>query len=191
MPKLDKKQLIIQSAIEVFCDNGFEKTTISNVARHAGIGKGTVYGYFKSKEELFSNCVIAMFDYFNDGFMEILSQDIPFREKLNSCFKHTETLLSRASMGISLINKKPTGELIFLADIMKTEADFLKNNLFVATKTAIDNGEIRSDIDIETVTFYIQISVLIIMQSASNDKTNITMIDDILKLIFGGIGNNN
>ena len=49
---MEKEEIIIQAGIKLFQEKGFAATTVSAVAKEAGIGKGTVYGYFKSKEEL-------------------------------------------------------------------------------------------------------------------------------------------
>lgn len=48
----NKKDLVLESASKLFCHYGFEKTTIDDIARDAGIGKGTIYSEFKSKEEI-------------------------------------------------------------------------------------------------------------------------------------------
>jgi len=50
---MDKKTQIINAAIEVFAKQGLEKGKIADIAQVAGIGKGTVYEYFKSKDEIF------------------------------------------------------------------------------------------------------------------------------------------
>ena len=52
--KSKKRQLIMEAALQVFVEHGYEKTKIIDVARTAGIGKGTVYEYLKSKEALFA-----------------------------------------------------------------------------------------------------------------------------------------
>jgi len=44
---------IVAAAIEVFARRGFAAATIDEIAREAGLGKGTLYQYFDSKEELF------------------------------------------------------------------------------------------------------------------------------------------
>ena len=44
---------IIQAALEVFADRGFAATTLEDVARNAGVTKGTIYLYFENKEALF------------------------------------------------------------------------------------------------------------------------------------------
>jgi AcrR family transcriptional regulator len=49
----DKKDNIIRAAIQVFAKRGYAATRIIDVARAAGIGKGTIYEYFRSKEDLF------------------------------------------------------------------------------------------------------------------------------------------
>lgn len=49
----DKKTQIINAAIEVFAKQGLEKGKIADIAKVAKIGKGTIYEYFKSKDEIF------------------------------------------------------------------------------------------------------------------------------------------
>lgn len=49
----ETRSKIIHAAMLYFARNGFAGTKISDLARHIGIGQGTLYIYFKSKEELF------------------------------------------------------------------------------------------------------------------------------------------
>jgi AcrR family transcriptional regulator len=44
---------ILAAAMRVFCERGFHQTNLAEVAREAGISKGTIYLYFKNKEDLF------------------------------------------------------------------------------------------------------------------------------------------
>lgn len=54
-----KKEKIIKAAITIFAQTGYAGTRIAEVAEAAGIGKGTIYEYFRSKEDLF----FATFEY--------------------------------------------------------------------------------------------------------------------------------
>jgi AcrR family transcriptional regulator len=56
----EKKNLIIRAAIRVFSKMGFARSKMIQVAEAAGIGKGTIYEYFKSKEDL----IAAVFNTF-------------------------------------------------------------------------------------------------------------------------------
>lgn len=47
-----KKQLIMDTALELFAENGFHATSISQIAAKAGISKGLTYNYFKSKDRI-------------------------------------------------------------------------------------------------------------------------------------------
>jgi AcrR family transcriptional regulator len=49
----EKQQAIVGAALEVFARRGFTAATIEEIARTAGLGKGTVYQYFGSKDDLF------------------------------------------------------------------------------------------------------------------------------------------
>lgn len=51
--KAQRRNQIVQAAAAVFSKTGFVQSTISEIAEKAGIGKGTVYEYFSSKDELF------------------------------------------------------------------------------------------------------------------------------------------
>ena len=48
-----KRTRLLRTAITVFAKNGFDKTTVDDIASAAGIAKGTVYYHFKSKEDVF------------------------------------------------------------------------------------------------------------------------------------------
>jgi AcrR family transcriptional regulator len=52
-PDPAKRDNIINAAIQVFAQKGYAAARIIDVARMAGIGKGTIYEYFRSKEDLF------------------------------------------------------------------------------------------------------------------------------------------
>jgi len=57
-PAKDEREAAFkQAALKVFSSKGYHKTTISEVAMEAGFGKGTLYWYWNSKEELYFSLV--------------------------------------------------------------------------------------------------------------------------------------
>ena len=68
----DKRERILAAAKKVFAMRGFAGATISDIARQAEIGKGTVYEYFNSKEDLF----FAVFEWFIEQEAAALKVDI-------------------------------------------------------------------------------------------------------------------
>src|ERR1051325_11966244 len=48
----DKRSAILRAAIRVFAGNGYFNSKVADIAREAGVADGTVYLYFKSKEEI-------------------------------------------------------------------------------------------------------------------------------------------
>ncbi len=58
--------LIMNTALELFSQNGYQATTIDLIAKTAGISKGLLYNYFESKEKLLEAILIQGFDYFTD-----------------------------------------------------------------------------------------------------------------------------
>src|SRR5215467_14150395 len=48
----DKREAILSAALELFVERGFYGTTVPEIAERAGVGAGTIYRYFESKEAL-------------------------------------------------------------------------------------------------------------------------------------------
>lgn len=63
--KEKKRKEIMDAAIVVFSRTGYHRTKIKDVADEAGVGKGTVYEYFDSKEDLF----LCMCEYLYEQFL--------------------------------------------------------------------------------------------------------------------------
>jgi len=61
-----RKSLIMQAALELFANEGYHATSISKIAKKAGISKGLLYNYFESKEAL----IVAILD---QGFAELFA----------------------------------------------------------------------------------------------------------------------
>ncbi len=51
--RLEKKNLIAEAAKSLFVKYGYSKTSLDDIAKEAHIGKGTIYYYFESKEDIF------------------------------------------------------------------------------------------------------------------------------------------
>lgn len=50
-------QKIIKAALPVFASKGFNETTLDEIVKIAGVGKGTIYNHFKNKEDLFRKII--------------------------------------------------------------------------------------------------------------------------------------
>jgi AcrR family transcriptional regulator len=57
---LDRREAILAAALDEFSTRGFEAARLDDVARRAGVAKGTIYLYFRDKESLFQELVRAM-----------------------------------------------------------------------------------------------------------------------------------
>jgi len=73
---LDKKPQIIDAAIKVFANKGFYNSKVADVAREAGIADGTIYNYFKNKDDLLISLFELKVEELLDKFKNAL---IPFK----------------------------------------------------------------------------------------------------------------
>jgi TetR/AcrR family transcriptional regulator, fatty acid metabolism regulator protein len=68
----DKPQQIIDAAVRVFARTGFYNSRVSDIAREAGIASGTIYLYFKTKDEI----LVTLFREKMAGFVSTLRKEI-------------------------------------------------------------------------------------------------------------------
>ena len=62
--ELPRRDQILAAAVEVFSEKGFHAARVEEIAQRAGIGKGTVYEYFTTKQELFQEVLQEGMDYY-------------------------------------------------------------------------------------------------------------------------------
>ena len=60
--RVQKKELITKVSLELFAENGFHATSMSKIAKKAGISKGLAYNYFESKKEILDQIIQSGFD---------------------------------------------------------------------------------------------------------------------------------
>ena len=77
-----RKADIARAALGVFSEKGFDAASISRIARVAGIGKGTIYEYFSSKDDLIFHAMKVWIEGYVAGLNEIMDQDLGPEEKL-------------------------------------------------------------------------------------------------------------
>ncbi|SFA95843.1 transcriptional regulator, TetR family [Lentibacillus halodurans] len=78
----NKKEAIIQSAIEVFRKKGIEKATVSDIVKGAGIAQGTFYLYFSSKLSVMLSIAEVMTEKILHEIHENVHEALPFHRKL-------------------------------------------------------------------------------------------------------------
>src|SRR5688572_12812352 len=61
---VDKREAILRAAIKVFASNGYFNSKVADIAGEAGIADGTVYLYFKSKDEILHSVFDRAMDEF-------------------------------------------------------------------------------------------------------------------------------
>jgi len=97
----DKYHLILDAAIKVFAELGFHNSTISQVAKEAGVADGTIYLYFKNKHDI----LVQFFTYKTkqvfDSFKEAVNKGDNAIDKLKHLIqKHFEEFQKDRNMAV-------------------------------------------------------------------------------------------
>lgn len=79
----EKRALIMETALKLFANQGYSKTSISQIAREADISKGLMYNYFDSKESLLKSILNELADEFSKNIDPNKDKIITEEEALN------------------------------------------------------------------------------------------------------------
>jgi len=161
--KKEKKELIIRAAIKLFAQKGFARTTISDIAQAAGTGKGTIYNYFETKDDIIHNSFYFFIKELEFDFEAILLSSIPAIEKLKQVFDtFTRTM--------QLSENRQLMELMFdfwaesIKSVQAKNILFKKMNIFYQAyrklcqdliKDGIREGSFRKNVDAKTMAIII------------------------------------
>jgi AcrR family transcriptional regulator len=128
----ETKNLIIKKSILFFARNGFAGTKISDLSKHIGIAQGTIYIYFKSKEELYDE-IFAISDKIagNDKLTMLSGLPLPAEQKIRKMSDYIIKSLKDDEMfaaGIALYTQR----------LLEGEAD---QSFYMTTEKIIKQGQ--------------------------------------------------
>ncbi len=90
-PTPELREKILRSAQQLFAEREFHQVLTEEIAARAGVGKGSVYRQFGSKEELYAAAVIDGFAKLQQEILAALKQPGPMRDRLSVVIEHTLT----------------------------------------------------------------------------------------------------
>lgn len=79
----NRKELILDAATKAFTEFGYKATTMDLVAKMANVGKGTIYTFFKNKEELFDEIFSSLLKEMRRTADQVMDSELPFHEKVH------------------------------------------------------------------------------------------------------------
>jgi TetR/AcrR family fatty acid metabolism transcriptional regulator len=97
----DKYQRILDAAVAVFAEKGFFFARISDIAERANVADGTVYLYFKNKDEILASAINTAFDGFKStARTELEKLPTPSERLRRLAYLHLEALGSNRNMAV-------------------------------------------------------------------------------------------
>ena len=80
--KDEKRANIALSAIKLFCEKGIQQTSIDEIAKSAEVAKGTIYLYFKNKEEIVFTIWDILSEQHQEFFQKKITENMSAKEKI-------------------------------------------------------------------------------------------------------------
>lgn len=164
MPKVvDKKKKrseIAKSAVEIFARKGFENTTVQEISDRAKIAKGSVYLYFKTKEDILNEASKVILGELEGDLLESLNHQTGPVEKLSALITEGMKItpefeqIFTVYMEIRLFHLRDNGYEGFIKNFEDTLM-----NLITVTIEIIEQGKsqgiFRNDANAQALAFYV------------------------------------
>lgn len=148
--KRELKEKIIQSAIENFAKKGFDRTRMEDIAAASGLAKGTLYLYFKNKEDLF----YAICEHNLEGLRNQLSRLFNRKENIIIDAARFYNEYQKVSLGSDIIWFEMIAISTRNARLRKILSQYQRNVYDVVReflKLQIQKGFLRDDINVENI----------------------------------------
>lgn len=187
---LDKREAILRAAIKVFANRGYFNSKVADIAGEAGIADGTVYLYFKSKDDILHSIFDrAMTEFIDEGRRQLAEIEDPVERIRRIAQLHLEKLGADRNMAI-VFQVELRGSTKFMEQfsaagfgeyldiIRKTIADGQASGVFRPDLKPVVGAKILYGALDEMVTNWIL---------SKRSYPLAPMADEVLKVFFGGV----
>jgi len=145
--KRETRQAILDAAIRLFGDKGYDKTSIEDLATEAGIGKTTIYGYFATKQEIFQSFCDEEIEYSFRTIRESIDPDAPLLKQLVALFMlQFHFVTENKEFGRQLIR-----ELAFPKESSDNSLEHMQRYLDTLEELLEGSGKIKPEVNLATL----------------------------------------
>jgi len=171
---LEKRERVLTAATDLFAERGFHRTEMDEIARRAGISKGSLYNYFKSKDELFLHiCNLGIHGFRQSVWREIPSDGDIYRQ-VEELFRREVPLILEHPQNFQIyLNLASSGMKRFADRYTRKGEEFGAQRLKALLRQGIARGIVRSDLDVRYTAFLIHSLSLIFMASLASQHFQI------------------
>jgi len=182
--KQKTKKAILEAAITLFSENGYENTSIENIAKIAGIGKGTVYGYFQTKKEILKGFCEYELEKIHMKLVNSSNQDAPILEQMLTIYM-TEFF--------HVTQNKEFGRLYMRESIFPSQSEAQNNQeiddkyfqiLFPILKKGQERGELRKDVELLYITAHFYSLYILIISAWYTGRITSEEVEPTMEVLF-------
>ncbi|KIL36485.1 TetR family transcriptional regulator [Cohnella kolymensis] len=140
---VDRRKQVIEAAKRSFASFGYKATTMEQVAKLAGVGKGTIYTFFSNKEQLFDEIMSGMIHDMREIAEETLNSSLPFAETLTGVLSRLLDYRDRHQLAVKLSQEvRDIGTAVAKEGLDQLEGAIVA---FIArhVKVYVDRGEVK------------------------------------------------
>lgn len=163
-----KAQRIIDAAVSEFAEKGYEAANTNRIAKTAEISVGSLFQYFKTKENLFRYVIHLGAGIIETDIGEILKEEVSGREKIHKLMLLTVNSCEQYPEYQQLYHEiTATGNRELILDIARELESYSATGLVKLIKQGQEQGDIRTDLPAEVLAFTVDNTMVMMQYSLS------------------------
>ncbi|MEP7147348.1 MAG: TetR/AcrR family transcriptional regulator [Acidobacteriota bacterium] len=186
----DKREAILRAATSVFAEKGFFNSKVADIAKAAGVADGTVYLYFKNKDDVLHSIFDrAMGEFIADGRRELATLDKPEDKLRRIAELHLERLGADRNMAI-VFQVELRGSIKFMQEFSAAGFSEYLDIIRATIDEGQNRGVFRSDLKpiVCAKMFYGALDEMVTNWILSSKSYPLApMAEEVLKIFFGGL----
>ncbi|MGE6721037.1 TetR/AcrR family transcriptional regulator [Peribacillus frigoritolerans] len=140
---VDRKKIILEAATKSFSLFGYKATTMDQVAKIANVGKGTIYTFYKNKEELFKEIVQRMIEEMKYEAEQSLDDQLSFFENLHRAVYRILEFRQEHQLSLKLLQEEREIGTPAVQEMVNEMEEAIVSYIKEKLKIAIDKGYIQ------------------------------------------------
>ncbi|MEF2095013.1 TetR/AcrR family transcriptional regulator [Peribacillus simplex] len=140
---VDRKKLILEAATKSFSLFGYKATTMDQVAKIANVGKGTIYTFYKNKEELFKEIVQRLIEEMKYEAEQSLDDQLSFFENLHRAVYRILEFRQQHQLSLKLLQEEREIGTPAVQEMVNEMEEAIVSYIKEKLKIAIDKGYIQ------------------------------------------------
>ncbi|MBI9074914.1 MAG: TetR/AcrR family transcriptional regulator [Desulfatibacillum sp.] len=174
----EKRERILRVAAELFAQTGYTKTDVAQIAREAGVAKGSMYNYFETKDDIYIHVCAHALELSRTAVYGNIDKAWNIYKQIDHIFRQGAAFaLESPEFVLLYLNVSSVGMERFAEALTREVERYTAKHLKDLLRKGIDAGIVRPDLNINMTAFFINSLYIVLLLSLVSRHFQIRLLE--------------